>query len=409
MAPRQRFRPVPLGPHHVVCDTCARSRPRTDFKIITQRPRCDDCRRTMKARFQSARWLQRTLDAKGIEVKVANRARDVRVSQRPDEAGLNDHAEPLAAAGIVMVLDRTGVPVLPIQPTAALRTAYRALIPLHPTNGEAEGRLGPLCNDRTYLLGIISKLAKQPGVHPKLAAQAENVRDLALLHEGGLEANDALGRLLGRFRKMFYKHALAKWKLGLMTKEEAEARLDAGILIGLLKWTPLHPKMAKPGSVVGWWAPRELQIRTRADRAIGVMPIYDDEKERKKGAKPKVVGYTKAAVSYDALSAGNSYDDGTFTPIMSKVSADESHCGQRRNNKPTTPVPSDDAASALATDLDAAFAMLDADDAAMLRAHLVERKSITKIAAAQGMTESEARRRIRAAQAAMRDHLSDYN
>jgi hypothetical protein len=281
MASRTRFKPVPLGQDHVVCDTCVRSRPRSAYADLGDRPSCKDCIKTIAARHKKVGELRRAMDAQGIAVIVSNRARDVRLSERPDEKWLSLHAEIYAGFGIVLS-DPKGTPILPSGPNDAIRTAFRALLPISPFNGKKgkiriQGRLGPLGNDRLTLLGMLPKLAKAQGVSPYLAEQVENVRDLAFLWEGGIDANDAFERLLDRLGKMSYKHARSKIALGLMTKAEANARWRAGFLTGLLKWSPLHTAGAQLGSRIDRWVFRELQIRTRADRAIGVMPIYADE------------------------------------------------------------------------------------------------------------------------------------
>ena len=398
--------PSPRHPNHVVCVQCERSRPRTKFRAVTKKPRCTDCRRTMRERFRAARLVQRDLDTRGISVTVRDRCRDVRLSKRPKEKWLVKHCEPLAAAGIVLVNDSNHVPILPADPTAAIRTAYRALIPLAivPKKGNKKeteaipsGRLGPLGRDRLWLMGHLHRLARQPGVSKFLAKQASDVIDLALLHEGGVAADDACVAILDRYRRRCYKLALAKWTSGLMDKESAEARLDEGILIGAKRWTPLHPRKAACGTLVFYAAIRELQIRTRADRAEGVYELPDNQ------------GWSQAAVSYDQIMTRSVDDACKFDPGEdAKVGADGIGGGARHNGHAATGIPVQYSDETLAVDLAAAFSQLDPDDVKLITDRLVEKFSIKKIASARGITTGEATRRIRSAQAKLKDHLSDY-
>lgn len=482
MAPRQRVRPAPRGPHHVVCDLCVRSRHREEFKrsfalallkarpapkpdntgkipkppsleqvvkkfslaeieaelqtltkksALGARPQCDDCRRTLRERMAGVDELQAAMQKQDVVVEVRNRARDIRLSHRPDEAWLDRNAERFAAAGIVMT-DMKRQPILPSGPNNAIRTAFRALIPINPRSGVPQGRLGPLCADRHYLMGMLANLAKVQGVSPVFAAQVDVVRDLALVWEGANESGDAFTRLLEQFGVRSYKHARVKWQLGLMTKQEADSRHQAGFLVGALKWSPLHPKQARLATRIDTWVFRELQIRTRIDRGIGVMPIYEADKDapvtfdvvngrvvqrgttttatkKKKGeAAPKVIGYTKAAVSYDKVFGSADGDDSVSTPLMTKVSADGDCGGQRRNGKPSSPEPAAEHATGLATDLEHAFAALSSDDAKLVRDHLEKQVSLKDLAATRGITTTEARGRIKKAQAVLCSHLSSY-
>jgi DNA-directed RNA polymerase specialized sigma24 family protein len=283
------------------------------------------------------------------------------------------------------------VPTLPTEPPKGVKTKT---IP--------SGRLGPLVSDTQQLVAMVQALAKQPGATPKLAKHAEDVRLLALIHSGTqAEANKAVEEVIGKFWVRVYKYAWQKIRSGLLSKEEAEDLLRQGILHGAKRWSPMHSSGAQVGTVIYRSAERELQTgRTRAGRAEGVIEIIDEDGN-------KTGKWTKAAQSYSSLGTKHGCGD-TYQPHATKIMPDGvSQSVRRANNKSLAPVAGVDTMG-IGADLAAAFAALDPVDAAVVRARLVEEKSVKAIMEEQGMTYGEVNRRFKEAKLILQEHLQDY-
>jgi hypothetical protein len=303
-------------------------------------------------------------------------------------------AEELAAVGLA-VTDTDGTVPLPTNPTKALRAAYRLLVPVDPDTGKRAGRFGALGSDRTQLIERLPTLTTKKGVPKKLASLAEFAVEHALLHAGGDEADKITDELLPRYRRRNYKFARAKWASGLMSREEADARLDAGNLIGMLKWTPLHPSGARPATIIYTWAKRELQQRTRADRPIMV-------------AKQKDGTWSQRAISYDALSSGGNDGDDAYTPLVKKSSSSDGHGGQRRNGNPSSHEPEGESADSLKNDLRTAMASLTKTDREIVSRTFLFHEKLSVIADDLGMTKGVAAQRLSALTCVLRNRLADY-
>lgn len=303
-------------------------------------------------------------------------------------------AEELAAVGLAVV-DTEGNVLLPSNPTKALRTAYRLLVPVDHGTGKRAGRFGALGPDREQLIGRLPALIVKKGIPKKLASLSKFVVEHAILHSGGDEADAICEELLPRYRKRNYKFSRAKWASGLMSREEADARLDAGNLVGMLKWSPLHPSGAKPTTIIYTWAKRELQQRTKADRPIMV-------------AQQKDGTWTKRAISYDALSSGDGGGDDAYTPLVKKSSSSDGHGGQRRNGNPSSHEPDAESGGELTNDLRTAMSELTKTDAEIVRRAFLHHEKIVEIADDLGMTKGEATQRLSALTCVLRNKLADY-
>jgi hypothetical protein len=376
--------------------------------------RCRECNSRQAARRVVAQKVAADLESRGVTVTIRSASRRLLVDELPagwlsrSVGKAQSRAEALAGEGITLVERRTMLPLLPGNPTKALRTAYRLLIPVDPVTkkrkkGEPEddaprrvGRVGAIDDDKLYFLHKLEELAASPGVPKKLRKHVEHVKGLAYLHAGGQEASDAVQALFPTYRRHHGKYANARVKAGLLTREDAELRLNAGILIGLLKWSPLHTSGALPTTRVAWYALRELQLRTRADRAIGVYEI-------EKGSG----NWTKAATSIDGLGGKHADDEGggSFVPQMTGITQDTLVTGNKlRNGKP---VATADDREAMRADLTIAMRGLDATDQQIIL-WVSQRKKIPQIAEDLGITTKEAKKRLAGVRKILKVQLADY-
>ena len=364
--------------------------------------RCRMCGRRRARRQRLVRGVIADLEQLGVVATLRNAETQIVTNQLPpgwlDEPvdSFPSRAEFLAANAIVTT--RVGGEVhLPDDHTKALRAAYRLLIPVDPDTTKdggsgRSGRLGAVDSDRRQMLEHVKRLAKEPGVPQKLVKQVEHVEKIAFLHAGGDDANAVAPALLEHLSRYHGKFAAAKYSAGLMTKEEAESRLNAGNLIGLLKWSPLHESGAAPGTVAGWWAARELQVRSRADRAIGVYEI-------EKGV------WSSAATSLEGIaSSGN---DGGFVPNMRALNRDTVVGGGQRRNNATVDSGMPGADSTISIDMQTALSTLPTIDRHVLLAWADDGK-LSHVSEALGITLGEAKRRLNNARLLMQERLAGY-
>ncbi len=286
-------------------------------------------------------------------------------------------AEKAARAGLVRV-DNLGVPVLPDDAVAALRVCYAALT--------SDCRPGALGSDRVALFHAVPGLVAQ--LPPSaMTARMEDVLDVALVRTWGPLASDAMTRILDRYRKHHARYAWAKIKAGLMDEEEALARLDEGILLGALKWDPIHESEAALSTRCGWFVRRTLQIRTRADRPLGVL--------EQDGV------WTQGAASLSEIGVSDS--DGA--PV-------EQHCvhytARGCTQNAAAAAADDDARTTLAADLAAALNALDPQDREIVTRVLLERESQAKVAADLGLSKAKLALRLATLIELLRDKLSQY-
>lgn len=392
------------------CCECNRTRPLTDTTFWIPRrtgdgsavqSRCRECNARQSARRTLTQHVATGLERRGATVTVRSAYRRLLVRDLPngwlDRAvgSIPSRAEALAASGVAVVDQRTKLPMLPKDPAKALRTAYRLLVPIDPESGANEGRLGSLDDDKLYLLTKLDELASKPGIPKGLTKHVEDVKQVAAIHAGGHTADEAARKLFPSMRRRHYKFAAKTVALGLLSREESDARMNAGIMIGILKWSPLHKKHAALASVIGWWVLRELQLRTRADRDIGVYEI-----------EPGV--WSKAACSLSGLGGKCSDDEGggSYVPNMKPVNGDTVVGGGRQRNGTYVAKP-EDGPEALRADLTAAIRTLDVSDQKIIL-WVAEGKTIGQIGKELGMTTSETRRRLKNARAKLQSLLNTY-
>jgi hypothetical protein len=360
-------------------------------------PRCRPCvaRRTRRCEF--VREVVDDLEARGVVAALRRVETQIVTDHLPRGwlsrkfEGYESRAEWLAAHAVV-VTTNDGTIHLPAQPTKALRTAYRLLIPVDPETKERVGRLGAFDDDRRQMLNRAKTLVQHRTIPKKLAKQIDHIEKLARLHAGGADANAVAPGLLKHLRRYHGKLANQKYSVGLMTKEEAESRLDAGNLIGLLKWSPLHKSGAAPGTVAGWWARRELQVRSRADRAIGVYEIQDGV-------------WSSAAASIENLASGSD-GDGAFTPNMRTLNRDTVVGGGRRHNGATVDTRAAEGGT-ISVDMRFALDSLDPLERSVLLTW-ADYQKLSRVSEVLGITEGEAKANLRSARAAMQARLVSY-
>jgi len=294
----------------------------------------------------------------------------------------NSVVEEAATKGLIRV-DSEGAPVFPADPVDALRYAYAGLI--------CSNRVGEFASEQQALLDAASNLvADLPD--GAITRRLDDVVDVALVRMNGKHASDAMTRILERYRSHHARYAWGKIKNGLMDEDAALARLDEGMLLGVLKWDPLHASKAALSTRCGWWVRRQLQIRTAADRPLGVYKT--DE------------GWSSAALSLGALSGGSDHgegaDAGSYDPHATSYAA--RGCNQRAH----AAAADEDRRMSVQQDIRSALGSLSPCDREMIQRVYVDREQQKAVAADLGLTKEQLAGRLKEVVFGLRETLSHY-
>ena len=233
-----------------------------DRQLRTQ-PRCRKCDLLRSNRRGAVGSLRRTLRSYGVTLTSATDFSSVAIVGEVPEAVLSTGIlEDLGSGGVALV-DETGEPRFPQDPTAALRASYSLLFS---DRWAKRGALGPV---RVKVLQRVTELAKLAcNRAPALAARADDVVDVVLVREEGALASVAMERLLSRHWRRVWRRADSAIKSGALDAHEASARLAEGIFDAAISWDPLHESGAGLGTHVFNRAGRALQLRGKKDFAI---------------------------------------------------------------------------------------------------------------------------------------------
>ena len=290
--------------------------------------------------------------------------------------------EEAAAKGLIRV-DSDGSPALPVDPESALRFAYAGLI--------CANRVGEFAPEQQALVDAATKLvASMPD--GKLTRRLPDVIDVALVRMNGKRASDAMTRILERYRSHHARYAWGKIKNGLMDEDAALARLDEGMLLGVLKWDPLHASKAALSTRCGWWVRRQLQIRTAADRPLGVYKT--DE------------GWSSAALSLGALSGGSDHGEGADAGIYDPHAT--SYAARGCNQRAHAAAADEDRRMSVQQDIRSALGSLSPCDREMIQRVYVDREQQKAVAADLGLTKEQLAGRLKEVVFGLRETLSHY-
>ena len=192
----------------------------------------------------------------------------------------------------------------------------------------------------------------------QLLRRVDDCVDSAYVQAKGDGASEALARILARIAPHYGKFVARRVRHETMrggkqhAEEAARAARDAGIFQGVTTWDPDHKTQATLATHCGWSVMRALQIRTKADRAEGVLKGPD--------------GWRSGATSLDLLgepgpqgqdSAYEPYATGYATKAPQKCGAATQDAARRE---------------AVKLDVGAALATLDPVDRTIARLLLIE-------------------------------------
>lgn len=380
----------PTAKELVACAAAALQRAPARNATICIQPRCFECDKLRGKRRVALRALARAMAPYDVDVVRGPRYMTAAlVGDAPTTAVLSV-MEPLARTGVVLMGD-TG-PVLPVgNPVAALRVCYAALTSANLT--------GSLRGERVALLKEIPALAEAAAGH-MMAERAQDVIDVVLVREGGACADGAMRRILDRFRPRFSRKARVKIESGALEgyydrdagefRGDGWARLDEGILDGVLSWDPMHESGAELATQCGWRVPRALQLRGRKDHHIA--------------AQEEDGQWSGGAVSLSALAPDMDEDAGVAPHAVAYTEgrAASSVNGERRYNE-TVDGARHDVSVALAV-----LTPVDRKIATLFWMSSSRKVHATQVAAEMGMALSEVKERAEQIAALLATLLVDY-
>ena len=345
--------------------------PIPEGRILRVQPRCRRCTTARSHRRNLIHQLKRA----GHKVTADADCLAVSADPLPPAAVLE------RCAKLGLVLQAGGAPALPALPVEALRVCYAGLL--------SPIRAGYLGVDRLGLLEAIPGLVDQ--TDHMLAARAQDVIDCALVRERLASADDAMLRLLERHRPRIRRETRAyvarSVRLGLLTPEEGEARIDEGILIGVQRWDPLHASCAGLNTVVNQWVRRQVEVRTRGEHWVGQR-------------KDTETGYWSAP----AASIVQDYrtEEGNF----------EVHGAAHTHGTKATSADNEateiDRVRGLKADMASALGKLNDTDREIVERRLLYRETYVAIAADLGMTVGAVKEALATSRNFLRNHLAAY-
>jgi DNA-directed RNA polymerase specialized sigma24 family protein len=234
--------------------------------------------------------------------------------------------------------------------------------------------------------------------YEKLLERVDDIVDTAYLQAGGSGASEAFTRIAGRIGNQYGKLVANRVNAETMrtrdrahAEENAKELRDVGIYKGAAKWNPYHKKGATLATKVFYDVKRELQIRTKADRAIGVL----------KDAKTNT--WQSAALSLDKLTAESTDAEGGFEPFASRYSL------RGAKQHVSAAAADEDRKAATDSDVRAALATLSSDDRLIAERVLINQDSRATVAEGMKISVTAVNTRLTLIVDSLRDKLTAYD